>query len=122
MRAANVYLIEKNWESLMHYINSEKRIKVKNDITLYLRGANPYCIAISVSEESDAIIKMVDTILLAKGNGMINSFLNNSGTLLYGDEVNLGFIEIYRQLITFPNNVPQANSKAEDVVPLVQAA
>lgn len=94
MRAANVYLIEKDWESLIDYINSEKRITVKNDITLYVRGAPPYCIAISVSEESDVIINMVDSILLKKGNGMINSFLNIRGTLVYGDEVNLGFIEI----------------------------
>lgn len=94
MRGANVYLIEKDWELLIPHIDKEKTISVKNDITLYKRGTPPYCIAISVSKESDVIINMVDAILLQKGNGMINSFLNHHGTLFYGDEVNLGFIEL----------------------------
>lgn len=94
MRAANLYLIEKDWESLIGHIDNEKSISIRNDITLYKRGTIPYCIAISVSDKSDIIINKVEAILLKKGNGMINSFLNHHGTLLYGDEVNLGYIEI----------------------------
>ena len=95
MRDANIYLIEKDWELLIQHIENEKRVSVKNDITLYKRGNGiEYCIAISVSEESDFIINMVDAILLKKGNGMINSFLSHRGTLIYGDEINLGFIQI----------------------------
>ena len=94
MRSANVYLIEKDWELLIPHIENELTISVKKDITLYKRGTPPYCIAISVSEKSDIIINTVDAILLQKGNTMINSFLNHHGILLYGDKVNLGFIEL----------------------------
>ncbi len=74
MRAANLYLIENDWESLIGYVNNEKFISIRNDITLYKRGQIPYCIAVSVSDESDMIINKVDAILLKKGNGMIKSF------------------------------------------------
>lgn len=59
-----------------------------------MRGTIPYCIAISVSKESDIIINMEDAILLKKGNGMISSFLNHHGRVLYGDEANLSYMEI----------------------------
>ena len=35
MRDANIYLIEKDWELLIQHIENEKRVSVKNDITLY---------------------------------------------------------------------------------------
>ena len=94
MRPANVYLIEKYWELLIPHIENEKSISVRNDITLYKRGTPSQCIAISVSEKSDAIINMVDAFLLQKNNTMINSFLKQPGELIYGDEVNIGFIEL----------------------------
>jgi hypothetical protein len=94
MRPANIYLIEKDWELLIPFIEKEKTISVKNDITLYRYGKSSQCIAISVSEKSDAIINMVDAILLQKNNSMVYFFLKEPGDLLYGDKVNLGFIEL----------------------------
>jgi len=36
MRPANIYLIEKDWELLIPYIENEKTISVRNDITLHI--------------------------------------------------------------------------------------
>ena len=94
MRPAKVYLIEKDWELLIQHIENEKSISVKNDITLYKRGNPSQCIAISVSEKSDAIVNMADAFLLQKNNTMINSFLNQPGEIIYGDKINIGFIEL----------------------------